>query len=148
MITTLALPLHQQLRHLRQDRDLEQQQLAPAAGVSDSALRRWELGQVSPYIRHAAAVARALHHEIVITRHGVVIAALAETLADLAGFRHRQHVTRADLAALLYISPASVGITERKAAAGQQLTVATLERYFDALGYELGLASLKEVPTC
>ncbi|MFI6793632.1 helix-turn-helix domain-containing protein [Nonomuraea sp. NPDC050383] len=147
-MTTITLPLHQRLRHLRQDNDLDQQQLAPAAGVSTSALRRWELGHASPYIGHATAVARALHHEIVITRHGVVIATLAETLSDSAGFRHRQHATRADLAALLYISHLSVGITERKAAAGRQLTVATLERYFEALGYQIGLAPAEAVAPC
>lgn len=132
-------PAHQQLRRHRQAADIHQRHLAHTIGVSECALRRWELGHTTPRINHAVAYAATLNQQLTIMRGNQPISPLQQVLPNLARFRDRHHTTRLAMASHLHVTESAVGNTERKAAAGAPIVLATLERYFAALGYRIAV---------
>lgn len=132
-------PAHQQLRHHRQAAHIHQRHLAHTIGVSEGALRQWELGHTTPRITHAVAYAATFNQQLTIMRGNQPVSLLQQVLPNLAAFRDRHHISRRAMAAHLHVTLPAVGNTERRAAAGAHIGLATLERYFAALGYRIAV---------
>lgn len=136
---TLTAPIHQQLRDLRQAHRLRQREVADLINVAENSIRNWELGQKRPHLHQVIAYAEAFNHQLTITLNGAPVCDVRDMLPNLAELRHRHGLALTGMGAAINVGPTAVGVFERRAAKGVPVLLATLERYLDALGYQINV---------
>lgn len=139
----MKLPLHLQLRELRQDRGLFRRDMAAILGVHENSIGNWDRGVNSPGVYHAIGYARTFHHELVVTSRGVVVCALADVLPDVGKLRRARGLTHQAVAARMRLEQHAALNIEKRSLAGASLRVSTLDPYLAALGYEIRLVAVQ-----
>ncbi|MGH7044664.1 MAG: helix-turn-helix domain-containing protein [Acetobacteraceae bacterium] len=86
------IEIGRRIRSARQERDMTQDMLAAAVGVSRSAVAQWETGRAGQLTTHLAAIAGALDVGVEFLVHGAdkrapALAASADELALLRLYR-------------------------------------------------------------
>jgi DNA-binding XRE family transcriptional regulator len=133
----LAIP--QRLAQLRKDHGLPQRKIADALGISDRPVTRWENGIHSPSVEHTISYAHLVGCRLV-ARRGDQVIDVAAVLQDLRGFRRRHGLTQTAFDRRAR-GTTRAALLEMRGRRGTPIRLVTLEAYFAALGWELGLAS-------
>jgi transcriptional regulator with XRE-family HTH domain len=131
------------LRRIRRDLGLEVRHVATHLGVSTDAISNWDLGHANPPAHQVVAYAALMDRRIMVSRQRQGLYDLAEVLADLGAFRKARRLTQQQVADLMHVSVAGVGQIERRCRYRQRVGWASVVRYFDALGYELGISKVE-----
>lgn len=137
----LRIPLHRQLRELRDDHGLFRRDVAAILGVHENSIGNWDRGVKSPGVYHAIAYARAFHRELVVTRRGVVVCALADVLPDVGKLRRATGLPYTAVSARMRLEQQAALNIEKRSLAGASLRLSTVEPYLAALGYKIRLAA-------
>lgn len=154
MTLTLTATIPVRLDQLRTDRDITLTRAGEAIGVTRETIRNWGTGAHSPGVYAATAYAATFGQRIVVTRNGRIIGDLLDALPRLSQIRSAAGLTQVALAKRLHLGDTSVGTFEtharrRPADFRRGPLLSVTQRYFEALGYEVGLAPLEAaVPSC
>lgn len=136
-------PIHQQLRDLRINHGITQQQAADHLGITLWTVNQWDCGRYSPRLYPYIAYAALLHHQFTITRHGAILTPLTDILPDIAQIR-RPYIRTHYLAKRLHLRSHTVTTFERRVAAGSNPTFADIQAYLRGFDHDLQLTPLTQ----
>ncbi|MGS2641708.1 helix-turn-helix domain-containing protein [Streptosporangium sp. G12] len=139
----LILTIPEQLKELREDRGLFQEQVADRLGFGANAVSRWEIGKCNPRVHHIAAYARLLDHRFVMRCGQIVVCDVVDALPRLGELRRRAGLSTAAVGARIYHTPGSVTAFESQTRR-RGVRLSTLQPYLEALGYELALVPVEQ----
>lgn len=132
-------PIHRQLRTIRRDQNRRQNHVATTSGIEPSTLGYWERGVKAPFLHHADAWARALHHHLVGATDGQVIDTLINLVPRLPEIRRQRGITQEALGRTALTTESAVNCFEGRIRAGDNLLLSTVTWYTAGLGYQIGL---------
>jgi DNA-binding XRE family transcriptional regulator len=134
-------PIHQQLRDIRRDQDITQQQAADQIGITLWTVNQWDCGRYSPRLYPYIRYATILHHQFVITNRGAILTPLTSALPDIAQIRRLRIRTR-DLAQRLHVRNHTITMFERRLADGSNPALADVHTYLRGFEHDLQIIPL------
>lgn len=138
-MTTQTIPLHQQLRELRDHHGLLQQDIGNAVGARALTVSHWDRGVSSPSILHVIGYAAAVHHPVGVYRNTTLICQLQDLLPHLSTVRRANGFTRKAVARAMNVGVYSLRGMERSVAQQRRVRWSTFEPYLPAIGYHIQL---------
>lgn len=140
MTITQAVVVPAGLCCVRQQLNLDKQQVAAQLGVTPRTLGRWEQGLDNPPTHQLISYAARLDRRIMVGRDRKGMYDLAVLLPHLAAFRRARRLTQQQVADRMHLTVAAVGKFERAARDGKPVRWDSVVHYFAALGYQIGIA--------